>query len=749
MDNTTIILPSARAIRHEQLQLQETTLFLPNYMTMSDFISRLCIVDGYKFIDEDSRVLLLLEASEFEGFASLQIERNFFTFTKNSSYIFKFFEELSAELYDISNLSGIDVYGEFDEHIEILQELYKRYEALCESKKLLDRVFLPKLYKFNSSFAKLNPKIRLKIVGHLTNFEFELLQKCSEHSTISIVFQTSAFNSKMQSKFAELGIELEAGYEYEISLNERTIVSKEKIIKNKNIQCESLSESLLQVAFVKQKIYEFMKKGYEAHNIAVVLPDEKMAGALKSFDTKANLNFAMGESFSKSRLYTKLNATMKYIEQDSKENAARCERVGDELYMTLRTIYSKKACDFDLIALLSEIKEHFKNKIELKIYEEEVHMFKKMITVMGVLETRSVSFDGVIIVDFDDKNVPKRSDKDMFLNSAIRENAALPTMSDRENLQKHYYEMLINSSKEVAISFINSSESGASRFLKQLKIKEKNVYDEVEYANILFKRSKQEQNAEIDIVQDYSFKDVKLSATGLKIFLTCKRRYYHKYVERIKAHDIPKDMPKEYEIGNAVHEALKELYLKKRSYSDAQELQRDLEKELDRVCGDSELDKYLIAIQKKRLAIFAKKELNRFNDGWEVHRCEESFSIPYEGMTLNGQIDRIDKRKNEIEVLDYKTGSYTLYTKNSYHDATDFQLEFYFLGASGFGDVMDCGFYDLKNSEIVPEAFMQEKLDILKSHIKDLLMIQEVNFTKCEDTKACSFCEFAIMCGRD
>ena len=88
MNNTTIVLPSARAIRHEQLSIDSQTLFLPNYITMNEFISKLCIVKEFKPLDEDSRVLLLLEASDFKAFSSLQIQRNFFTFTKNSSYIF-------------------------------------------------------------------------------------------------------------------------------------------------------------------------------------------------------------------------------------------------------------------------------------------------------------------------------------------------------------------------------------------------------------------------------------------------------------------------------------------------------------------------------------------------------------------------------------------------------------------------------------------------------------------------------------
>ena len=76
----------------------------------------------------------------------------------------------------------------------------------------------------------------------------------------------------------------------------------------------------------------------------------------------------------------------------------------------------------------------------------------------------------------------------MFLNSQVREVAGLPTMSDRENLQKHYYNMLINSSKEVAISYVSSEQSSGSRFLKQLNIQVQNLHQESDYADILFKK---------------------------------------------------------------------------------------------------------------------------------------------------------------------------------------------------------------------------------------------------------------------
>jgi len=780
MDKRTIVFPTARAIRHEQSNTNESSIFLPNFLTMGDFISKLCIVDGYKFIDDDSRILLLLEASDFQSFSKLQIERNFFTFTKNSNYIFKFFSELSAEKYDIENLKNADLYAEYEEHITILIELYKRYEVLCDEKKYLDKIFLPKLYKFNSSYAKLNRDVVIKVDGHITNFEFELFEHYIKYANLTIIFTTSEFNLKMQERFSKFGIDMEKNTIYTIDFNKKHIVFKKRLAINSNIQSHNFSEALLQVAFAKKKIYDFVVAGYDPNKIAIVVPDEKMAVILKSFDDISNLNLAMGISFKRTEIYTKMDATIKMIEQKSQENISRLKRVEDRLYDKLYDIYYKDINDVNLISILEDFKQYFSDKIEVKIYNEELFKFDKLlkslknisikavlnifmqrlatrvmddirggkIVVLGVLETRSVEFDAVIVLDFDDKNVPKRSDKDMFLNTKIREIAQLPTMADRENLQKHYYFMLLNSAKEVAISYVKSSENSGSRFLKNLDIKEKNIYDELMLTNILFKKSSFNMLKDNDTVIKYSFKNVKVSASSLKAYLVCKRKYYYKYIKKISSHDIPSDMPKEFEIGNDVHIALKELYSKQDSYLDEDALRKDLYLELDKIRTSNEFHSYLIDIQKKRLELFVHNEVKRFNLGYKVLKTEQRVEIKHNSMLLHGYIDRIDILNNKLEILDYKTGKYPLSNKNNFQNTVDFQLEFYYLLASSIGEVSSCAFYDLKKSKIFKDDFFKDKLKILNQYFKEMSEIEELEIKKCEDTKHCLYCEYALICHR-
>ena len=208
MSAITTVLPTSRAIRSHILHEQSEDGFLSNYLTIGEFLQRVLRVDGYHRVDEDTRTLLLLEAADFNNFATLNIERNFFTFTQNSSYLFRFFEELSGELVDIDALEFADTYGDYEEHIAILQELYGRYKKLCEEKKVLDPIFLPQQYKLNESYLKSLGEVELYALGYLTNFEMKVLMSCAEIIPLSLRFSANQFNTKLTQKFEDLGIKI-------------------------------------------------------------------------------------------------------------------------------------------------------------------------------------------------------------------------------------------------------------------------------------------------------------------------------------------------------------------------------------------------------------------------------------------------------------------------------------------------------------------------------------------------------------
>jgi len=120
---TLHIYPTSRAIRNERLKQKEQDGLLPTLMRVDEFERRAIILPERAMVDPLQRILLLKEASSFEGFLNLKINRDLVRFFTKSDAIFKFFEELSHENVSFYELVQGDAYVEFEEHIEILEQL--------------------------------------------------------------------------------------------------------------------------------------------------------------------------------------------------------------------------------------------------------------------------------------------------------------------------------------------------------------------------------------------------------------------------------------------------------------------------------------------------------------------------------------------------------------------------------------------------------------------------------------------------
>jgi len=775
----TTVFPTSRAIRQHILAYKDRNTLLQRYMTMGELMARAIVVEGYENVDADTRTLALLEAADFDVFAELNIERNFFTFTKNASYLFRFFEELSGELVDIASLDAADTYGDFSEHIEILALLRERFRAICRTRKMIDRIFVPELYTLNTSWLASNEGFNIISEGYLTNFEMKVLREISATVPVVLTFEATPYNMKMQEKLDAMGIKTVEGTRSFIDLNRMEITGSETITNAPETRATPLPERILQTAFIKQKVYEMINGGINPERIAVVLPDEGFVPLFRPFDEEGNFNFAMGEPLEDSLFVRRCRALMAYAEHAGVENTMRLNRLFDTAHENVVGAYNGACSAEDFTTVTEALLAGEKESVAAVVKEERfyfdrliprlgesslralLHLFVNRlsarslddvrggkVTVMGVLETRACQFDGVIIVDFNEAFVPHKSDKDLFINSVVRGRAGLPTTSEREALQKQFYYQLISKAKRVEIAYVSNESTLPSRFLKELGITTHRPYADDGWANILYERASKRQRPLEMIEGEYDFTLRPLSATALKSFLECRRRFYHRYVEGIVPHQLPREMPEEYEMGNALHNALRDVYTERRHYTDARELKAAVAQALAVQSGATELERFLQQLWLKKLEPFFTHEAERFA-AVRVKACETKLSMAYNGLTLEGRIDRIDAGGNGLEVLDYKSGNYPLYTAKSVENATDFQLEFYTLLTSMQGEVAYSGYYDLNSGEIVTDATQPRKLELLDMHLQTLRETKHFVFDCTDDLSKCRYCPYADLCQRE
>ena len=311
---------------------------------------------------------------------------------------------------------------------------------------------------------------------------------------------------------------------------------------------------------------------------------------------------------------------------------------------------------------------------------------------------------------------------------------------------------MINNTELLYISYVKNDSEQISRFanlLFDIKIDE-NLYDN-SYKHILYS-SNMIKHFDENIALDIDLSKLVWSASSLKEYLECKRKYYFNHILKVKEHDISLK-PKGYELGNIVHKSLENYYKQDiRTYEKLLSLFNQASKDESTNNFFLNLD---LEIWKKKLKNFISKEEDRFNLGFKIEALEKSFLCEFEDIKIRGTIDRIDTLKVnssiEYHVLDYKTSSsLKLNTKKTYENAVDFQLEFYYLAVESLYKTTEIKtyYYDLHNMKILEEIVLDEKLELLKE-IFNSLKTTNVAFNKCDNNQICQYCNYKVICNKD
>ncbi|MBD3791919.1 MAG: CRISPR-associated protein Cas4, partial [Campylobacterales bacterium] len=366
------------------------------------------------------------------------------------------------------------------------------------------------------------------------------------------------------------------------------------------------------------------------------------------------------------------------------------------------------------------------------------------VTVMGVLETRGVSFDGVVIVDFNDGIVPASSSKDQFLNSSVRAFAGLPTRTDRESLQKQYYKRLLEQAKETVIIYSSSENRLPSRFLYELGLQE--VREAQPSLALLYGEPKQTIEQQDPVVASFDAKATTWSASRLKTFLECKRKYYYKYIQKIEA-------KKEEELneGAFLHELLEHLFKEQSQYFSIEEMEKKLYRLMDQLLVENDAKtNYQKLLWKEKLKGFIASQVTHFESGWEVVEREKEFSGEIGGLRFKGRIDRIDQDATRTLVLDYKSGSTSEAQKSrNLETLKDFQMSIYHQILQSKYQNISLAFIKLfEDGKIEEITALEAKNEQLAERIIELKQTTNFVAEKCETLSTCNYCEFALMCER-
>ena len=208
--------------------------------------------------------------------------------------------------------------------------------------------------------------------------------------------------------------------------------------------------------------------------------------------------------------------------------------------------------------------------------------------VMGLLETRSLDFDIVIIPSLNERILPLKARSRTFIPNSLRAAYGLPPSNYSENLFAYYFYRLISRAREVVMIHDARSGSGLrtggpSRYVHQLEhifapgqlIQEECSFELSEFAPVTGPVEK--TPAVMERVNEYLYDPVLdaeeapatdgektkrrvLSATALNDYCKCEKLFFFKHIVKIPETRESTLHVDHVQLGNIVHGVMEEIY---------------------------------------------------------------------------------------------------------------------------------------------------------------------------------------------
>ena len=319
------------------------------------------------------------------------------------------------------------------------------------------------------------------------------------------------------------------------------------------------------------------------------------------------------------------------------------------------------------------------------------------IQVMGVLETRNLDFDHVLMLSCNEGNMPRGVSDTSFIPYSIRKAYGLTTVDHKVAIYEHYFHRLLQRAKDVTLVYNNATNDGQtgemSRFmLQQMVEREKPILYRTLQAGQLTAPRHPKEILKTDKVMDimkhlFAKENGGISPTAISTYLRCQLRFFYHYVGNlIEPEDNEEDMIDNRIFGNIFHKAAQTLYerLKELTGNHITSLViDDLLKsavEIEQAVDDAfRTELFQISDPHRKVPAYDGLQLiNReviikyIRQLLETDRKLTPFSIlglelpvkmPMEWTMVRGYIDRLDKitdpetGEERVRVIDYKTGA--------------------------------------------------------------------------------------------
>ena len=415
----------------------------------------------------------------------------------------------------------------------------------------------------------------------------------------------------------------------------------------------------------------------------------------------------------------------------------------------------------------------------------------KGLQLMGMLETRVLDFENIVLVSSNEGVLPESSQQNSFIPFDVKTAFGIPTYKEKDAIFSYHFFRLMQRAKNIFIIYNTEHDvfgSGEkSRFVSQLEMMRTDVAQKIVTPKVSNQKESlkniPKNEAVIERLKELATKGI--SPSALTNYLYNPISFYKQKILKLKEFEVVEETIAYNTLGTVVHETLDELYTpfigKFLLIDSIAQMERKV-KELvvkhfrnefkngDITTGKNRLI-FEVAVRFVNNFLAQEKELLRdTNNRLKILATEETLAteLHIEGIDypvkIHGQVDRVDELNGVLRIIDYKTGMVSssdlrvaaferlrekeqykaiqvllyayLYTKSKkYHFKQPLQAGIYSFKnlQSGFLPVDFSSNYRNPAMEITSEK-LEEFIFEIKKYLKEIYTLQE-DFTAPADLK--------------
>ncbi len=308
---------------------------------------------------------------------------------------------------------------------------------------------------------------------------------------------------------------------------------------------------------------------------------------------------------------------------------------------------------------------------------------------MGLLETRGIDFDDIIILDASEGNLPRIKAPESFLPHNIRRAFGMTVPEHQDAIFAYVFYRLLQRSKSVTLVYnqlVSDDSSGEiSRFVQQLAF-ESNI--PITRSTMALPVTTVPQPA-ITIAKNEAIEKklalylngtIPLSPSGINTWLNCRLQFYFRYIAKLKEPELLQDEVGANQLGSVVHKVMELLYaphagktITVAMIANMKQLLPTTVPEAFRLAWYSTVSAHAFVFTGELLVMRAVAEefvriLLQQDESIAPFRLESleikmkhAMSFVSQGKTrqvmISGYADRVDEKEGIYRMVDYKTGS--------------------------------------------------------------------------------------------